>query len=68
MFGAISRAHSCKLQGGMPSGPHAFEVPRSRKNFPTWSTSSVISQMFPSPSVRGMFLHGVEGGRNTDEK
>ena len=41
-FGAISRVHSCKRRGGIPSGPHAFEVSRVCKNCIT-STLSVIS-------------------------
>jgi hypothetical protein len=52
MLGAISRAHTCNRRTGMPSGPHAFEVSRARKNCATSSTSRVIYEMFPSLSVR----------------
>lgn len=47
----------------MLSGLHAFEASRSRKNCTTLSiaTSSVISKLFPSLSVRGMYLDGIEG-------
>ena len=68
MLGAISRAHTCNRRAGMLSGPHAFEVSRARKNCATSSTSSVISEIFPSLSVRGVWLQVVEDGRNTEEK
>ena len=62
MLGAISRALSCKMRGGM----HMLSRYQGRARIAQLRLHQELSPRF---FLHFPFeLHGIEGGRNTDEK